>query len=365
MIARLLVMTLSVGGSLAGAQPPVPPTVRSVGSGTTTWVLLNGVMGGVSGFRALEAHLLRDSDSIRVVSIDSYQLSLDSTDVTYEALARRVGVVLDGLGVERARVVGHANGAGVALRLAAFAPELVEALYFLDAGALKANGGRVLSGTIKFIPMIAKFSLGRWYIRRQLVGGMRENLGVSAWFDDSAQKRYVEPMLQEVKRVIAMAIRMGESRERDSLHVILARVQVPVTVILGDAPHPTASAPVEIDALKLLSARVEVIRLPGVGHFPHEEATAVVAQHLMRRPGEAPYQKFSPGPAAKNVSTLMGDTPKRFAATLQSVNRPSRVAVKYPIRIKRAATSWNGRNSRPPVQSTGAGIRRRRAFTPM
>ena len=327
-IARLLVMTLSVGGSLAGAQPPVPPTVRSVGSGTTTWVLLNGVMGGVSGFRALEAHLLRDSDSIRVVSIDSYQLSLDSTDVTYEALARRVGVVLDGLGVERARVVGHANGAGVALRLAAFAPERVEALYFLDAGALKANGGRVLSGTIKFIPMIAKFSLGRWYIRRQLVGGMRENLGVSAWFDDSAQKRYVEPMLQEVKRVIAMAIRMGESRERDSLHVILARVQVPVTVILGDAPHPTASAPVEIDALKLLSARVEVIRLPGVGHFPHEEATAVVAHHLKRRPGEAPYQEFSPGRAARNVSTLMGDTPKRFAATLQSVNRLSRVAVK-------------------------------------
>ena len=105
-------------------------------------------------------------------------------------------------------------------------------------------------------------------------------------------------------------------------------IQVPVTVILGDAPHPTASAPVEIDALKLLRARVEVIRLPGVGHFPHEEATAVVAHHLMRRPNEAPYQEFPPGPAAKNVSTLMGDTPKRFAATLQSVNRLSRVAVK-------------------------------------
>lgn len=285
-MARWLVLMLCTVGPLAGAQSSVPPTVRSVGSGHTTWVLLNGVMGGVSGFGALETILLRDS--VRVVSIDAYQLSLDSTDVTYEALARRVGVVLDGLGVQRAHVVGHANGAGVALRLAAFAPERVEALYFLDAGALKANGGRVLSGTtLKFIPTMARIPFVRGIVRRKLVEGMRENLGVQAWFDKRAQQRYVDPMLQEIRRVVAMAIRMGHSKERDALHETLARVHVPVTVILGDAPHATAAAPVDIEALTLLSVCVDVIRLPGVGHFPHEEATAVVAHHLLRTSGDA------------------------------------------------------------------------------
>ena len=79
------------------------------GSGPTTFVLISGMVGGVAGFRRL-ASLLEPEN--RVVIIDPYRLAADSTDVTFDALARYVDTVLGELGVDSARVVGHAHGTG-------------------------------------------------------------------------------------------------------------------------------------------------------------------------------------------------------------------------------------------------------------
>ena len=277
-ITGLLVIQLSVGSSPAESQPMWRGAVRSAGAGPVTWVLVSGLIGGVSGFRSLEDTLRRAGS--RVVTIDPYRLSIDSADVTYEALARRVDAVLCALGVRHARLVGHSNGAGVALRMAAFAPDRVDALYLLDAGALASNRGRVFGRSLSLVPVLARLPGGLGYIRRRMVEGVRENSGRSEWFDESAQRAYIEPMLDDIARVVSMAIRLGNSKERDPLSVIVARVRAPVTVLLGDAPHPSERGPAELDALTLLGARLEIVRLAAVGHFPHEEATAIVACHL-------------------------------------------------------------------------------------
>jgi len=98
------------------ARPAVPgaaqpPAVTDTGRSPETFVLLTGLVGGVDGFRRIQRLLV--AQGYRVVAIDPYQLSLDSADVTFAALARRVRGVLTERGVTVAHIVGHAHGGGV------------------------------------------------------------------------------------------------------------------------------------------------------------------------------------------------------------------------------------------------------------
>jgi pimeloyl-ACP methyl ester carboxylesterase len=88
--------------------------VTVAGNGPTTYVLISGLVGGVAGFRRLQAPLVEQGN--RVIVIDPYRMAVDSADVTFAALARLVDAVLAEYDVDSARVVGHAHGGGVALR---------------------------------------------------------------------------------------------------------------------------------------------------------------------------------------------------------------------------------------------------------
>lgn len=281
-LAVAVVVSLTAAtGSRAQAPAFQDPAVRSVGTGAETWLLLAGVVGGVGGFRALEGELLQRGH--RVVTIDPFHFALDSADVTFSALARYMGTVLDRLDVHTVRVVGHSNGAGVALRMAAQMPERVSALYFLDAGALAANKGQVLSGSIRYVPVLMYIPFMRHVVRNKLVNGIRDNMGQREWFGQSKQHEYVDPMLDHIRRVVKLAIRLGEAKEPEALTETMARVRVPIVAILGDAPHASGPAADEFVALQVLGPRLRVIHLSGVGHFPHEEATSVVARYLLER----------------------------------------------------------------------------------
>ena len=283
--AVLLTAVLLSTSADVGAQSTHDGAVRTAGSGGGTWVLLSGLVGGVPGFRALERELVADGQ--RVITIDPYRLSVDSADVSFAALARRVNGVLAGMGVTSANVVGHAHGAGVALRLAASVPSAtttsVDALYFLDVGALESNRTKVLSLSLRLAPLIASLPGGRGFLRRKLVAGIQQNAGRCEWFDEVAQRAYVDPVLQRIGRVVALAVRLGASKEPEPLHDVIARVSAPVTVFVGLVPHPSGPHPDEFTALEAMGRRLSIVRLPGVGHFPHEEATDLVAARMLGR----------------------------------------------------------------------------------
>lgn len=282
-----LSLLLAVATPLA-AQVAQPAAVRNTGTGNEAWVLLSGLVGGTSGFRALESELLKGNGIGRVVTIDPYHLSIDSADVSFAALARRVNRTLDELGVKSARVVGHSHGAGVALRVAASAPERVSALYLLDAGALESNHTQVLSLSLRLAPMIAKLPGGKSFLRRKLIKGIQENSGRDDWFDKARQAEYTDGTVDNMARAVALAVRLGKSKEPDSLSAVVARLRAPVTSIVGDAPHPSGAKPVEFTMLAPMGDRFSVVHLSGVGHFPHEEATMKVADVLLRRSAAAP-----------------------------------------------------------------------------
>ena len=173
---------ITVVASAAHTQDKPSPTSVSVsGDGPETIVLLSGLVGGVAGYRRLEARLVAKHQ--RVVIIDPYLLSIESTDVSFAAQARRVDRVLDSIGVADADVVGHAHGAG--------------------------------------------------------------------------------------------------ANEPEPLAAVIARVRVPVTVLLGGAPHTAGPVDGELSALETLGDLLRVETMAGVGHYPHEEAPDEVARHLL------------------------------------------------------------------------------------
>jgi magnesium chelatase accessory protein len=255
------------------------PAISISGGGPETVVLLSGLVGGVAGYRRLEARLV--AQHRRVVIIDSYLLSIDSTDVSFAAQARRVDRVLDSLGVTNADVVAHSHGGGVALRLAASYPRRVRGLYLLDVAALPDHRTPILSGSLRLVPFITRLPGGRSFVRRRLIRGLRESSGPNAWLDPATERAYTEPILDGIDRAIALAIRLGRADEPEPLVAVIARVRVPVTVLLGGAPHTGGLVPGELSRLEALGSLLRVETLAGVGHFPHEEAPEEVARLLL------------------------------------------------------------------------------------
>jgi pimeloyl-ACP methyl ester carboxylesterase len=249
--------------------------------GRDTYVLLSGLVGGVAGYRPLEALLLRQGK--RVIIIDPYRLSIDSADVSFAALARRVDAVLARQGVTSAIVVGHAHGGGVALRLAANSPDRVHALYLLDVGALETNHSPIFSASLRLIPVITHVPGGDGFVQARFIRALRQNSGRQGWLDSTTQREFAEPLLRDIGRVIALGQRLAASREPEPLSVLLARVHVPVTVVLGDAPHEASPGPEEMNALVALGTLLRIEHLPGIGHFMQEEAPIEVARILLVR----------------------------------------------------------------------------------
>ena len=276
-----LTVTLTVlNPAVAATQSLATTQVVSVaGDGPETVVLLTGLVGGVAGFRRLEARLV--DQRCRVVIINAYLLSIDSGDVSFHALGRRVDRVLDSLGVMGARVVGHGHGGGVAIRLAANAPHRVASLYLLDIGASAVNRSPVFNKAIRLVPFIARIPGGRAFIRNRMMRGLRESSGRDDWIDATTERAYTEPMLDDIGRVIGMALRLARAEEPDSLAALIDRLQIPVTVLLGGAPHTAAPTADEIAALQPLGTLLRIERLPGAGHFPHEEVPDDVARYLV------------------------------------------------------------------------------------
>lgn len=265
-VAMLGLMTPLLGAQRAGE----PAAVTIEGAGAETFVLISGMVGGTAGFDQLGRLLL--AKGYRVLRIDPYLLSLDSSDVSFAAMARRVDAVLGRFHVRRARVVAHSQGAGVALRLASIYPDRVEALYFLDSGALAFNSGPTLSASLRFVPMLTRLPGGHAFVRQRFVDALRRSSGTPKWLDAERQRAYTQPVLDEADRVVAMAYRLARSTEPESLATVVARVRAPVVVVIGAAPHEADIGTEELDALAPLGSLVRIRRLAGVGHFPHEEA---------------------------------------------------------------------------------------------
>ena len=245
-----------------------------------TYVLLSGVLGGLAGYRGIERRLLQLGH--RVVIIDPYLMSMDSADVSFDALARRVNAQLELRGVRNARLVGHAHGGGVALRVASNWPNRVSELFLLNVGALAGNHSPVFSSSMRFATFVTHVPGGKKFVRGRIVAGIRENTGNSEWLDDTMAHAYTDVPLDNISGVVGMALRLGNSVEPESVSTVISRVKVPVTLLLGALKCPASPGVEEIAALGSLGPLVRIVKIDGTCHFPHEEAPEVVMTYLVR-----------------------------------------------------------------------------------
>jgi pimeloyl-ACP methyl ester carboxylesterase len=155
----------------------------------TTWgsgaaphaIVLPGLSADARALAPQIRMLRRQVATVHVIDLPGMALppSLMTADASFPQLADYVAHVADELGVQRAVVVGHSLGGGVALHLALRRPELVDGLVLLAPAAL----GRSLHWIYKLycLPLIGRALLyprtsgQRGFVRRFLVGSLRRD----------------------------------------------------------------------------------------------------------------------------------------------------------------------------------------------
>lgn len=215
-------------------------------------------------------------------------------DATFAKLAEHVGRTVDALGIDRALLVGHSLGGGVALRLALARPELAHGLVLVAPAGI----GRSLHWIYKLycIPIIGRALLqpGRVLressIRRYVVGGARRD-------DD----RFIGMLVRHGRRArdTALSTRAivwaNQPRRWDRARTLILpggeqlgfRIDgtldelrdVPMLVLWGDQDRVISSR----DARRLAALpRAEVHLAHGVGHSLPLEAPAWANERIAR-----------------------------------------------------------------------------------
>jgi pimeloyl-ACP methyl ester carboxylesterase len=153
--------------------------VTTWGSGAPHAVLLPGLSADARALAPQIRALRPLVGSVHVIDLPGFALrpALFVKDASFANLGRYIGRVADELKIERATVLGHSLGGGVALHLALERPDLVEALVLLAPAAL----GRSLHWIYKLycIPLIGRALLrpqrqaSMPFLRHFLVGSVR------------------------------------------------------------------------------------------------------------------------------------------------------------------------------------------------
>jgi len=225
-------------------------------------VLLHGIGSSATSWRRLMP--LVPGHRLIAPDFPGYGDSADAAGLTLEALADRVGALIDREG-GRAHVVGVSFGALVALALARRAPERVRSLVLADAtlgrGALPpAERERWLAGRTTFADGIAAGSEDR----ARAIAAPGAPADVVA--EIAANMRRARPAGY---RAVAAIVASTDARPW------LGEIRVPALVLCGAADAVVGVPLAEAIADALPDARYATIA--GAGHAPHVERPAAVA----------------------------------------------------------------------------------------
>ncbi|MFG2088729.1 MULTISPECIES: alpha/beta fold hydrolase [unclassified Spirillospora] len=189
---------------------------------------------------------------------------------------RRVGEVLDRLGVEHALVVGHSTGGSVATALAEQRRDLVSAVALIDSGPrLDAFVSDGFVGRLLFVPAVGQLL---WRFRTDRV--VRQGLGTafSRRGYDVPQQLVDDVRAMTYHALTATSRAADDFLERRALPDRLAALGKPLLVMFGEEDRrwrPSSAA----DYRTVPGARV--VLLPGLGHSPMLEDPSRTAEHLL------------------------------------------------------------------------------------
>jgi pimeloyl-ACP methyl ester carboxylesterase len=205
-----------------------------------------------------------------------------------EQLARDLLALLDALGLERVRLVGHDWGGVVSWLVACRHPDRIHRLMLVNTGhgwlspslaALPALAG------FWYMPLIGAPGLGPRLVRSERFRRTLERWldpGEQAW-DAEAREAFAAP-LREPARALATQRIYGTWWYREILPITLGRyadlrLRVPTLFLHGDQDRAIRPAILGGWEGKADDFRLEL--LPGLGHFPFEEAPDLLAGKML------------------------------------------------------------------------------------
>ncbi|MDJ0384523.1 alpha/beta hydrolase [Streptomyces sp. G-G2] len=176
--------------------------------------------------------------------------------------ARRVGAVLDKLGVRRATVVGHSTGGAVATSLAEQRRDLVAAIALIDTGPrVDAFLGDSFAGRLMTAPVVGELL---WRLRTDSL--IRD--AVSTAF--TRRVRTPDQMIADIRGMTYRSL--AATKEESTAYVKeqpipdrLAGLDLPTLVIFGSRDRRWQPSSAQ-DYRRVPHARIEI--LDGVGHTP-------------------------------------------------------------------------------------------------
>lgn len=233
-------------------------------------VLLHGFGSSLLTWEEWARDLERDH---RVIRYDLPGFGLTGADPSRDYTDGRSVAILvalmDGLGVERASVVGNSMGGRIAWTFASRHPERTDRLVLVSPDGFASAG--MAYGVAPKVPLVMQalpYVLPSFMLRASLIPAYANADTVT----DALFRRYRDMMLAPgVRR--AIVDRMGQQVLVDPVP-LLGRIEAPTLLMWGekDGMLPFANS---ADYLRALP-HATLAALPGIGHLPQEEAPATV-----------------------------------------------------------------------------------------
>lgn len=235
-------------------------------------LMLHGLIAGAECFRALGNELPQER---RVVALDlpggGYSDRPLDTDVCFRGIAGMVASAMAALGMERAVVLGHSYGGAITLELAAWRPELMDAMILIAPA-------HPFSGREDWLVQFYLSGLGRWFAG--LVPHVPKRLMLEAFRRMPGDRRecnyqQIEPYVQALRHpgTVSYVLRMLKSWRRDMELLGQAlraqRTEAPALVLWGDV-DPVVPESTSSELLEHLGPSEKAV-LRGVGHLPNDE----------------------------------------------------------------------------------------------
>jgi len=249
-------------------------------------VLIPGFFGSAFTFRKVTPAL--NAAGYRTLVIEPLGIGGSSRpekgDYSLTAQARRIGTVLDSLGVPRALVVAHSNGGSIAMRLALHRPSLVEGVMSIEGGPTESAVTPSFRAALRFAPwikLLGGVKLIRWKIRHVLL----DSSGDKSWVTDDVVAGYTAPAAVNLTATLKAYLAMAASPEPEKLAPHLGEIKCPVLLLVGTAPHDGDVGAKEVVLLQRTLPDFAVDSVPGAGHFLQEERPDVVVDRIERLVG--------------------------------------------------------------------------------
>jgi pimeloyl-ACP methyl ester carboxylesterase len=240
-------------------------------------VLIPGLVGSAFGYRRLRAELV--AAGFQAVVIEPLGIGdsprPERANYSLTSQADRIGATMERLHLENAIVVAHAVGASMALRLSYRFPGRVRGLVSLDGGPAERAATPGFRRAMRFAPFVKLFG-GVKLVRKKLREQLISQSGDTSWVTEAVVDGYTAGHARDLDGTLKAYLRMADARDAEALAPNLARVRIPVRLMIGLVEHSGVPGREEIELLTTRLPDFSVSGVAGAGHFLHEERSDLV-----------------------------------------------------------------------------------------